>query len=194
MRKIALFLLVFVFFVGAGFSFAGVKKKVLMIIAHNNFRDEELFVTKGVLETCGAKVEVVSNQKGVAKGMLGKSYEVDKTYRDVDWNAYQAIILVGGSGAVVFWQDNILQSLVQQAYKKGKIVAAICLSPVVLAKAGILKGRKATCWMGASSQLKRYGAVYTGKWVEVSGRIVTAAGPFAARDFGRAICRLLGYR
>ena len=34
----------------------------------------------------------------------------------------------------------------QQAYKAGKIVGAICYSPRILAKAGILKDKKATGW------------------------------------------------
>ncbi len=188
-----LLLLLFVAFAGSAFA-GGVHKRVLMIIAHNNFRDEELFVTKRVLSSCGAEVEVVSNERGVAKGMLGGTYQVDKRYDEVNWDQFQAVVLVGGSGATVFWEDNLLQALLKRAYERGKIVAAICLSPITLARAGILRGRKATCWNSVGRMLSRYGALYTGNDVEVSGRIVTAAGPFAAESFGRAICRLLGYR
>ncbi len=175
-------------------SFAAVKKSVLMIIAPENFRDEELFVTKGVLEGCGARVVVVSSERGTARGMLGGTYRVEKTYRDVNWENFDAVVLVGGSGAVVFWKDETLKGLLREAYRNGKIVAAICLSPVTLAQAGILKGRKATCWPSVGRMLSKYGAIYTGRDVVVSGRVVTAAGPFAARSFGRAICELLGYR
>jgi len=175
-------------------AWAGVHKRVLMIIAHSNFRDEELFVTKGVLESCGALVDVVSNEAGVAKGMLGRTYRVERTYDEVNWDRYAAVVLVGGSGATVFWNDSRLQELIRWAYNRGKIVAAICLSPITLARAGVLKGKKATCWMSVGSMLSRYGAIYTGDDVVVSGRVVTAAGPFAADRFGRAICRLLGYR
>ncbi|BAT72493.1 protease I [Thermosulfidibacter takaii ABI70S6] len=193
MKRFVVFLLFLL--CATSFSFAsGVHKKVLMIIAHENFRDEELFVTKRVLEACGAKVDVVSNEKGVAKGMLGATFNVKHRYDEVNWDQYQVVVLVGGSGATVFWQDTTLQDLLRKAYNKGKIVAAICLSPVTLAKAGILKGRKATCWIGASRLLREHGVIYTGNPVEVYGRVVTAAGPFAAEEFGRVICKLLGYK
>ncbi len=165
-----------------------------MVVAPVNFRDEELFHTMNALTSCGADVEVVSTKKGVARGMLGGTFEVEKTLYDADWNKASAIVIVGGSGAVVFWKNAYLLQKVKEAYKKGKIIAAICISPVVLAKAGILVNRKATCWPGVKSQLSLYGAKYTGSDVEVSGRIVTAAGPWAADEFGNAICSLLGYR
>ena len=175
-------------------TYASTQKKVLMIIAPENFRDEELFRTKGVLESCGAKVVVVSTRLGIAHGMLGGTYMVEKKYTDVNWDEFSAVVLVGGSGATIFWNDPLIQKMIKSAYEKGKIVAAICLSPVTLAMTGILKGKKATCWPGVGWRLSKYGAIYTGKGVEVSGRIVTAAGPYYADEFGRAICRLLGYR
>jgi len=173
---------------------AQVKKKVIMVIAPVNFRDEELFHTMNVLTSCGADVEVVSTRKGIAKGMLGGTFEVKKTIYDADWDKASAVVLVGGSGATVFWKNGYLLNKLKEAYKEGKIIAAICISPVALAKAGILAGRKATCWAGVRGQLMMYGARYTGSDVEVSGRVVTAAGPWAADEFGRAICSLLGYR
>ena len=193
MRRLLVLLVVFLCILGDARA-SGVHKRVLMIIAHSNFRDEELFRTKGVLESCGAEVDVVSDETGVARGMLGGVYSVSRTYWQVDWGPYAAVVLVGGSGAVAFWRDTRLQGLLKQAYESGKIVAAICVSPITLAKAGILRGKEATCWPGVSWRLANYGARYTGENVVVSGRVVTAAGPYAAFQFGRAICRLLGYR
>ena len=46
-------------------------KKIPMVIAPEQFRDEELLEQKGVPEHAGAKVTVVSKRLGKATGMLG---------------------------------------------------------------------------------------------------------------------------
>ena len=191
MRRWILLFIGFVL-IWTGYIGAQTNKKVLMLIAPYNFRDEELLETKDVLASCGAEVEVVSLKKGVAQGMLGAKVFVDKTVYTVDIRNYQALVIVGGSGATVFWKNPRVLNMVREAYEEGKIVAAICISPVTLAKAGILRNKKATCWPGVSNILKSYGVIYTGVDVEVSDRIVTASGPQAARAFGEAICNLLG--
>jgi protease I len=67
-------------------------------------------------------------------------------------------------------------------------VAAICLAPVVLARAGILKGKKATYFNSPVSfrEMKAGGAVLVDKAVVADSRIVTANGPAAATEFAGA--------
>ena len=172
---------------------AGLHKRVLMIIAHDNFRDEELFVTKRVLESRGVRVIVTSTQTGMAKGMLGGSYRVKLPLSSLNPQRFNAVLLVGGSGAQVFWNDSQVHRFLKEAYRRGAVVGAICISPVTLCRAGLLKGRKATVWGGVSGLLKSCGARYTGKPVEVDGHIVTANGPYAAKPFAEAVLRLMGY-
>ena len=171
----------------------GLHKKVLMIVAPVNFRDEELFVTKRVIESRGARITVASTHAGEVRGMLGGIAKVDLTLSEVNPGRYDAVILVGGSGARVFWDNQQVHSLLRRAYQKGAVVGAICISPVTLCRAGLLKGRKATVWGGVSRLLKPCGARYTGRPVEVDGHVVTANGPSAAKPFAKAILRLMGY-
>ncbi|MDD1666685.1 MAG: DJ-1/PfpI family protein, partial [Methanomicrobiales archaeon] len=67
--------------------------------------------------------------------------------------------------------------------------AAICLSPVVLARAGVLSGKKATVFRTADSvaEMRKGGADLRGEPVVVDGRFVTANGPAVARRFGEAV-------
>jgi protease I len=81
--------------------------------------------------------------------------------------------------------------LARDFYDSGKIVAAICLAPAILAKAGLLSGVKATCTPDEEENLVAGGAEYTGAPVEVDGKIVTGSGPDAARRFGEKIVELL---
>ncbi|MEN6511444.1 MAG: DJ-1/PfpI family protein, partial [Chloroherpetonaceae bacterium] len=67
----------------------------------------------------------------------------------------------------------------------------ICLAPVILANAGILKGKKATVSGTESKTIEVKGAKYTEPGVTIDGLIVTANAPRASRRFGQAIVELL---
>jgi protease I len=115
----------------------------------------------------------------------------DMLLKEVNIQDFDAIIFIGGAGAAEYFDDPVAHKLAKDAYASGKIVAAICVAPVILARAGLLQGKKATAWESEGDQLRSLGADYTGKPVEVDGKIITAAGPFAAKDFGEAIVKAL---
>lgn len=166
-------------------------KKVLMVIAHEAFRDEEYQEPRKILEGFGAKITVASSSLKVAKGMLGLKVKPDTLLKDVKIEDYDAVIFVGGVGASEYWENETAHRLLKRAVEQNKVIAAICIAPVTLAKAGILKGKRATVFGYEARRLKAEGAIYTGEAVEVCGNIVTANGPKAAKKFGMAVARLL---
>lgn len=162
------------------------------MIAPENFRDEELLHTKEELERAGAKTTIACSRTGEARGMLGAKVKPDMRLDQVNVEDYDAVVFVGGSGSQVYFNDKKALSLAGEAFKKGKKICAICIAPVILANAGILRGKRATVWNGEFvERIERGGAVYTGKSVEVDGNIITANGPAAARAFGRTIAEAL---
>ena len=165
-------------------------KKILMVIAPKNFRDEELSIPKQYFESIGATVRVASVSKNEATGMLGARVKPDLALSEVDIKKYDALVIVGGVGSKEYlWSNDELLTLVKEAYDNNKIVAAICLSPVVLARAGILKGKEATVFPSndAVEELKKAGVKYVDKPVVISGKIITARDPKAAKEFAKAI-------
>jgi len=168
--------------------------KVLFVIAPLNFRDEELKIPKEIIEK-KHEIEIASNVKDKeAIGMFGMRAKVDinleEAIKKID--EYSAVIFVGGAGAQVYFDDEKAHSIARMAYNKGRIVAAICIAPSILAKAGILKGKKATVWDGKFIKIiETNGAIYLNKSVVVDGRIVTANGPAAAKEFGETILKML---
>ena len=167
-------------------------KRALMIIAPTDFRDEELLHTKEELERVGAKVTIASSKTDEARGMLGARVTPDITLGQVKVDDYDAVVFVGGSGSAVYFKDNRALSIASEAFSKGKTICAICIAPVILANAGVLKGKRATVWPDKCIQMiEGRGATYTGKPVEVDGNVITAPGPEAAREFGRAIAKAL---
>lgn len=162
-----------------------------MVIAPEKFRDEELFETKDELEKKGNKITIASTKKGECVGILGGRAMAELRVDDVNANDYDAIIFVGGPGSSIYFDDERALRIAQEAEKKGKILGAICIAPVILANAGILKGRKATVFESGIMDLKKKGAKCTGEGVSVDGKIVTADGPRSAREFGKKIAELL---
>ncbi len=174
----------------AGLSYSA-SSKVLVIIAQNGFRDEEFFVTKKVLEENGFKVVVASKTTDLAFGMLGGAYKPDLALKKVKLRGYKAVVFVGGVGAKDYFDYKPALKIAREAYRKGLVIGAICIAPVILAKAGVLKGKKATVWYGEAQILEELGAIYTGKDVEVDGKIVTANGPWAVKKFARTLVQII---
>ena len=170
------------------------EKKVLMIIAPKNFRDEELREPKAILEREGFKVVVASTTPGTAKGMFGMQVDPDTTVEEVRPEEFDAVVVVGGSGSQThLWNNPRVQEIVQILHQQGGLVAAICISPVVLARTGLLRGRKATVFRTATtlSELEKGGALVSDAPVVVDGEIITGRGPEAAREFGQKIAESL---
>ncbi|MCS7231390.1 MAG: DJ-1/PfpI family protein [Elusimicrobiota bacterium] len=165
--------------------------KIAMIIAKNNFRDEEYLQPKEVFIKAGFIVETFSSSLGTAKGMLGATLKVDKVLSELKVEEYDAVVFVGGVGSSEYWDNSLAHKIAQEAISKNKVIAAICIAPVTLAKAGILKGKKATVYHTEAYQLKQLGADYIESNVVVDGKIITASGPHAAKEFGEKIKEVL---
>lgn len=149
---------------------------------------------KAAFERLGAKVEVASTRLGTAKGMLGLEAKIDLLISNANPNDYSAIVIAGGTGSKQYlWGNKDLRELVKQFQYRNKIVAAICLSPVVLAEAGLLNGREATVYPDSEAVriLIDNGAIYRDKKVVISDKIITARDPESAEEFTAAIINLL---
>ncbi|MBN1494156.1 DJ-1/PfpI family protein [Candidatus Peregrinibacteria bacterium] len=165
-------------------------KKVIMIIAPENFRDEEYFHTRESLEKGGIDVFVASTAKTAISSIEKKQVEVDMLLDDVT-DHYDGIVFIGGSGAQVYFNNKTALDLVKQFNGQKKIVAAICIAPMILAHAGILENKKVTVWEGSGSDIKDFGANYTGEDVTIDENIITGNGPKSSYKFGDAVAKAL---
>lgn len=168
--------------------------KLLVAVAPERFRDEELSEPMKVFRAKGIDTVIGSTKTGECIGMMGDSVEATVTFGDVSAAEFDGIVIIGGLGAQdFFWSSRELIALVNDFYENGKVVAAICLSPAVLAFAGVLKGKKATVFASPASTyaMKEGGASLQNDPVVVDGKIITANGPAAAKAFGEAIVSTL---
>jgi len=171
-------------------------KKIAMVIAFRDFRDIEYFIPRDVLAGAGAKIVTVSSQKGQALGADGGEVNVNLTLEELNPGDFDAVVFIGGPGALKHLDNEKSYEIVRKTIKAGKVLGAICISPVILAKAGVLDGKRATVWSAPLQKesiriLEENKAIYQDKAVVVDGKIVTGNGPGAAREFALSVIRLL---
>ncbi len=170
--------------------------KIAMIIAFREFRDEEYFIPKQILKQSGVEVDTVSSSLGEAIGKLGGEAEVNILIKDLKVADYDAVLFIGGPGAQKYIDDESCHQIARETVETDKVLGAICIAPIILAKAGVLEGKKATVWSSPMDKfgvkiLQSSGAVYQSEPVFVDGKIITANGPMAAKEFAETIINLL---
>lgn len=171
-------------------------KSVVMIIAPKDFRDEEYFIPKEILEKEGIKVVTASRKVGLILGKFGGEAKAEIALADLKVEDFEAIIFIGGSGAHQYIDDSDCHRIAKKSVEQDKILAAICIAPAILAKAGVLSGKKATVWSSLMDKtavkiLEEAGAIYLKENLVQDGKIISAAGPEAAEDFGKRISQAL---
>lgn len=164
--------------------------KVLSIIAPEKFQQIEYLQSKKALEESGHTVVTASTHQ-IAFDKADHSYKVDVLLDEVMEDDFDAVLFVGGPGSHAHFDDADFQAVARAFYVAGKPTTAICAAPVILGRAGLLKGKRATCYDAQADDLVGAEAEYTGKHIEKDGLILTADGPQSAYDFGLALAEML---
>ncbi len=164
--------------------------KLLFVIAPKNYQDTEYEEPKRVLTKKGHEV-ITTSTTAIATGALGGTTHIDILINEARPEDYDAVVFIGGGGCQLYFESPTAHKLAQDFYASGKLTAAICAAPIILAKAGLLSDKRATCYPGGAETLKQLQTNYTGKSVEKDGQIITADGPSSAKKFGKVIAKNL---
>lgn len=157
----------------------GAAKQVLLVIPVTQFRDEEVNDSMNLLARAGIRVTVGASSIRTCYGMSGSSIESGIALADARAEDYDAIVLAGGSSVPqLFWKDKTLIALVSAMAEAGKPVAAMSLATVVLARAKLLEGKRATVYYlpEAIEALGEEGATYVNEPVVAEGLLITGTG------------------
>lgn len=165
-----------------------------LILSADNFEDSELLVPLYRLQEEGIEVDVASHRKGTIKGKHGYEVAVNKTLEEVRADEYTALILPGGKAPGSIRKQQKALEIAKQFMEKDKPVAAICHGPQTLISAGLMSGRRATCYKSVSQELKEAGALYEDSEVVVDGNLVTSRQPSDLPFFMRETVKLIGKR
>jgi len=166
----------------------------LFVIAQHSFQDQEFAIPLQALREFGVQCQVASLERGFATGKFGAQVAVDLSLSEAVGLDFDAVVFVGGSGAIAFQENEKVWQIAQRNFQNGKIVAAICIAPTILAKAGVLQGKSATVWNGDGQQnafIENHGAKFVDKTMVVDQNVITANGPEAAEIFAQEILKKL---
>ncbi|MFT3836982.1 MAG: DJ-1/PfpI family protein [Myxococcaceae bacterium] len=167
---------------------------VLMVVAAVNFRDEELLDPKDALEEAGHHVTLASVARGKCSGVKGFQVPATVALAKADAGDYGAVVFAGGEGARTLFDDPHAQRLAKQMIAQQKVVGAICIAPVILARAGVLVHRHVSVFPTERIEIAEAGAFPMSAPVTVDGNLITANGPAASMAFADALVTALAQR
>ncbi|CAL9320347.1 MULTISPECIES: DJ-1/PfpI family protein [Streptomyces] len=141
----------------------------------------------GPYETLGrlpdAETVFVAEQAGPVRTDTGNlALTADRTLADVP--APDIVVVPGGPGQTPQMENAALLDWLRAADATSTWTTSVCTGSLLLAAAGLLKGRRATSHWLALDVLGRFGAEPTGERVVTDGKYVTAAGVSSGIDMG----------
>ena len=161
--------------------------KVLMPLT-DGFEEIEAIVPLDILRRAGFEVLTAGIPSSMLTGANGVKITTDKKLDDVNAEEFNALVLVGGPGYKNLANSNKVLEIVRDFDENKKIIAAICMAPTILAKAGIINDRKAPIYPGQERYIPRP----RGDRVVVDGNIITSQAPGTAIDFALKIVEVMG--
>jgi protease I len=162
-----------------------------LIVSADHFEDSELLYPYYRLQEAGLDVDIASMAKGRINGKHGYEVAVNKVLRDVDPDEYDLLVLPGGKAPATLRKEQAAITIAQNFMRRDKPVAAICHGPQILVTAGVLLGRRATCYRSVAEELQDSGALYEDRDVVVDGALVTSRQPSDLPAFMRETIRLV---
>ena len=143
-----------------------------------------------LLRRAGIEVVTAGLKPGIVKASRGVQLMPDMTLDEALPGHYDMVVLPGGMpGAAHLKADARIIGLLKKMADGGQYTAAICAAPMVLAEAGILNGKQATCYPGFLDGLP--GVTVSTANVVQDGKVLTSRGPGTAMDFALTLIKVL---
>jgi len=164
-------------------------KSVLVLFAAGSEELETVTVVD-ILRRGGLSVTLAGLEAGALRGSRGIVLMPDTTLDDALKHDYDMVVLPGGQpGTDNLKADARVLKLIRKMSQQGKYVTAICAAPSVLASAGLLGGKQATCFPGALDAFPQ--VMLRASAVVEDGKLITSRGPGTAMDFALTLVERL---
>jgi 4-methyl-5(b-hydroxyethyl)-thiazole monophosphate biosynthesis len=141
---------------------------------------------------------ITTGLRNEIKGTWNLTVKPEIEFRKVNVNDYDALAIPGGFEKAGFYEDAYderLLNLIRDFDRHGKIIAAVCVAALPVAKSGILKGRNATTYDlldgKRRKQLAEFGAIVNDERIVIDKNIITSTGPSTAVDVAFTLLEML---
>jgi protease I len=164
----------------------------IAILVDNYYQEMEVWYPYYRFQEAGAEVVVVAAKAGETyTSKFGYPVVASRSYEDVDASGFEGVVIPGGYAPDVIRRYPAACRFVKEMDAQGRLVASICHGGWVLCSAGILKGRRATCFFAIKDDLVNAGALYEDAEVVVDRNLVTSRQPDDLPAFCRASIAVL---
>jgi 4-methyl-5(b-hydroxyethyl)-thiazole monophosphate biosynthesis len=157
------------------------------------FEEVEAVTPADFLRRAGVEVRLVGIGGRLVEGGHGIRLEADTAVEELTEEPDGVIVPGGMPGAANIAASAAAMDLIRRTHARGRLVAAICAAPaVVLEPAGVLAGKRATCFPGFEERFTS--ARFSRNRVVVDGNVVTSRGPGTAAEFSIKLIELIAGR
>ena len=169
-------------------------KKIAVLVA-DQYQELEVWYPLLRFREEGAETVAVGAEAGKTyESKKGYPVVADKSVAVVKAADFHAVVIPGGWAPEALRQDADVLKLVQEMDKAGKVVAAICHAGWVIASAGIVRGRRLTCYQAIKDDVIHAGGKYVDEEVVVDGNLITSRKPTDLPAFCREVAKALTAR
>ena len=166
---------------------------VLVVVPPSDYAEQTLRHARSSLYNVRVgSFSVSTNHVDLIKGRLQDEFMVDDDVAKATMEPYSGVIFVGGEGALALAENEHALRLAREAAAGKKMIGAWGHATAILARAGILKGRRVTGAPEIADQVAQAGGKYTGRQLERDGDLVTALDEAVGIRFGKTLAQIVG--
>jgi protease I len=168
-----------------------IQGKRVAVLVEDLYQDLEVWYPFYRLKEAGVSATSLGTGKRSYKSKHGYEIEVQGDVHEAKAQEYRGVIVPGGYAPDILRRYDAVNRFVADIFKQGGVVSSICHGLWVCISAGILKGKKVTCFSAIKDDVINAGATYVDQEVAVDERIVTSRKPDDLPAFMRETLRLL---
>lgn len=164
---------------------------MIYMLLGTGFEETEAVAPLDLLRRAGVEIATVGINGKIVTGSHGIGVQADLTLGEMDLTQMEGIILPGGlKGVASIRASREAMEAIRFAWENGKLTAAICAGPTVLADLGITAGKNATCFPGCEGQMGSANMAQNAAAV-TDGNLITGTSAGCAIPFGLALIAYL---
>lgn len=168
---------------------------VLVVVPPEGFGEQALRGARSSLYNVHIGTRTVSTRyEDMVRGRLQDEFLVDGTIRGESLEPYSGVVFAGGEGGAALEDDEDCLRLAREAAAAGKLLGAYGNGVAVLARAGVIRGRRVTAPAALADAIRRAGGRSTGRQIELDGNLVTGLDETSAMRFGKALAQAVAVR